>query len=579
MAADALENVRQAIDRFQQAIAYLDACGEMSREKYIKAHQIAGGGVSEENLAMKWSLTVIRAGDRKAAAEQLRIESRKLFAESLAELQKALPTATKTTQPSPIPKKEAADPFAEFVDMTAGYIAGNQEPPAPQEEQKNIAPARKSDAPSKKQLVSTLKTCLSCNMRCEALRHSCPQCGETTFTMDFQFASEILLLQQKAAQFVTYGDELIKQGRYAEAERNLKKAIELNPFNETAYANMGGVFFFQKQYGKAIPWFEKALNINPRIEGVPEALAQARAEMTTPRKAIKETASDTSGKGRKMAAVVVVLALIIGAGILFSLRYSNRFPFQISQPAPPEAETDEGIQLYEPARLFVETTPEYAQVAILNAEKKFFPGVKLAPGQYHIEVSCEGYDTEDVWVTLEEGQEKTLTVALENNQRVGIPGHLYLDPEPDDVTIKFLNVNRKFEQGMEIEPGKYFIDISSEGYETQRVEFTVNEGEEKRLNLRLKEIPLPPPATSQAAIEAIAGKWRHTLKGEILTFHTNGLVTSNLDSSRKRRWKHGVLRVYHYTDQNGKDYSLEIFKDGKTIQMTPGTGYWKKIQG
>lgn len=124
-----------------------------------------------------------------------------------------------------------------------------------------------------------MKTCALCGAEFEDLRHSCPKCGSTAFSMDMSTAGEVLQRQTKAAELVTRGDQLGRAGKYVEAEQVLREAIEINPFNETAYGNLGGVFYFQGRYAEAIPWLEKALEINPAIEGVPEALARAKAEV------------------------------------------------------------------------------------------------------------------------------------------------------------------------------------------------------------------------------------------------------------------------------------------------------------
>ncbi len=127
-----------------------------------------------------------------------------------------------------------------------------------------------------------MKECLSCHSPVEDLRHVCPRCGGTMFVQalsaqDALSALDAMQSQAEAAQHVDRSVQLILQGRYAEAESELKNAIKINPMNATAHGNMGSVFLRQGRPEEAIPWLEKALELNPRLEGVPEALAQARA--------------------------------------------------------------------------------------------------------------------------------------------------------------------------------------------------------------------------------------------------------------------------------------------------------------
>lgn len=89
--------------------------------------------------------------------------------------------------------------------------------------------------------------------------------------------------QMEASRLVDEGFHLIREGRFAEAETTLRKAIQVNPYNATAHGNLGGVFYRQGKFAEAIPWLEKALELNPHLGGVPEALAHARKVAKKPR--------------------------------------------------------------------------------------------------------------------------------------------------------------------------------------------------------------------------------------------------------------------------------------------------------
>ena len=51
-------------------------------------------------------------------------------------------------------------------------------------------------------------------------------------------------------------------------------------------------------------------------------------------------------------------------------------------------------------RLFIRTAPEGARIRILNIKPKFDQGMLLAPGPYQIEVSADGYETRNIWITM-----------------------------------------------------------------------------------------------------------------------------------------------------------------------------------
>ena len=67
-------------------------------------------------------------------------------------------------------------------------------------------------------------------------------------------------------------------------------------------------------------------------------------------------------------------------------------------------------------KLFVETVPANAKVRILNIGPKFYQGMELKPGRYHVEASKRGYQTKKMWVNLGAGEDKKVAVDLEQLQ-------------------------------------------------------------------------------------------------------------------------------------------------------------------
>jgi tetratricopeptide (TPR) repeat protein len=65
------------------------------------------------------------------------------------------------------------------------------------------------------------------------------------------------------------------------------------------------------------------------------------------------------------------------------------------------------------ARLFIDTEPEDARIRILNIKPRYFQGIELAPGHYHIEVSHNGYKTKKLWSRLDIDETRTLSIKLD----------------------------------------------------------------------------------------------------------------------------------------------------------------------
>jgi hypothetical protein len=81
------------------------------------------------------------------------------------------------------------------------------------------------------------------------------------------------------------------------------------------------------------------------------------------------------------------------------------------------------------AQLFVDTVQTGAKIRILNIGPKFYQGMKLKPGRYHVEASNQGYATKKVWVNLGAGEDKKVAVNLEQLQASIQPTPAYTHPK------------------------------------------------------------------------------------------------------------------------------------------------------
>lgn len=128
-----------------------------------------------------------------------------------------------------------------------------------------------------------MKTCSSCEHQVEDLRHTCPHCGSDARFYSADSGEEALPMldamkkQAEAARLVDQGARSIMTGAYDEAEGTLTAALAINPMNATAHGNMGAIHLRRGRPDAAIPWLEKALELNPGLEGIPQALSEARA--------------------------------------------------------------------------------------------------------------------------------------------------------------------------------------------------------------------------------------------------------------------------------------------------------------
>jgi tetratricopeptide (TPR) repeat protein len=82
---------------------------------------------------------------------------------------------------------------------------------------------------------------------------------------------EVLSLNDEACRLMSAGD-------YENARAKLGKAIQLNPGYPIAHVNLAASYMEQGRWSEAIPCLERAIAIDPTVEGGAGALAQCRAK-------------------------------------------------------------------------------------------------------------------------------------------------------------------------------------------------------------------------------------------------------------------------------------------------------------
>ena len=134
---------------------------------------------------------------------------------------------------------------------------------------------------------------------------------------------------------------------------------------------------------------------------------------------------------------------------------------------------DEGYPLY--------VTPKDATVRILNIKPRFKQGMHLLPGKYHLEIKYKNYNTITPWIEIKDGtvyielltQKGSVKVANSVSRTVIVeepinnddvpPGHYRLNvtTKPADAKIHIFNIQKVYEAGMALKPGRYLLHIST----------------------------------------------------------------------------------------------------------------------
>jgi len=128
-------------------------------------------------------------------------------------------------------------------------------------------------------------------------------------------------------------------------------------------------------------------------------------------------------------------------------------------------------------RLKIDSEPPGADIFIHGRFKGRAPLeiVDIAPGSYSLEARLSGYLTEEKSIIVNQGRKAVVTYYL---NRKAVKARLYVTTNPSDCRVRILNIKEKFYNGIELEKGRYKIEVSKQGYETktQKVDILSSQG-------------------------------------------------------------------------------------------------------
>ena len=103
-----------------------------------------------------------------------------------------------------------------------------------------------------------------------------------------QSASAWLLYAPSAPQgYLMHGTALMKKGDASGAEKDLRRALQLDPKNSIACARLGDLRLSQKRYQEAEDFYQQALDYNPRARDALQGLVTVSVLQKQPEKALQ----------------------------------------------------------------------------------------------------------------------------------------------------------------------------------------------------------------------------------------------------------------------------------------------------
>ena len=185
----------------------------------------------------------------------------------------------------------------------------------------------------------------------------------------------------------------------------------------------------------------------------------------------------------------------------------------------------------------------------------------LSPGTHRLRVEAEGYDAYEKRIRVESGRAVSLYVDL--SEAAPSQGRLFVETTPGDARVRILNIGPGFFQGMDLDPGRYHVEVSSDGYETQKRWVTLSAGEDETISMRLMEVRVAQPVVPRPAV---GGKKRNSLGMEFVYVSPGSFMMGSPSGESNR-------------DSDEKQHRVTLTR-GYYMQTTEVTqGQWRKVMG
>ena len=110
----------------------------------------------------------------------------------------------------------------------------------------------------------------------------------------------------------------------------------------------------------------------------------------------------------------------------------------------------------------------------------------VSPGEHKITVEKQGYEPYRKRIRLGKGRSMSLYVDL--REAGPVKARLYVEMIPQDARVRILNIGPVFQQGMDLDPGRYHVEVTAEGYEPDRRWVTLSAGEDESIDVRLDRV-------------------------------------------------------------------------------------------
>ena len=146
-------------------------------------------------------------------------------------------------------------------------------------------------------------------------------------------------------------------------------------------------------------------------------------------------------------------------------------------------------------RLTVQPDPPAARVRLVDSGVAYQPGVALAPGEYQIEVSLDGYETSRIPVRIA-NSDVVLPVGLKKIEQP-LAYRLTVQPDPPTAQVRLVDSSTAYQPGVALAPGSYTVEVTHSDYESAWVTVPITNSD-VTVPVKLTRKTAAPPAKPSA---------------------------------------------------------------------------------
>ena len=315
-----------------------------------------------------------------------------------------------------------------------------------------------------------------------------------------QAAKEKARAEKQIHEAIVLCDENITRADFDTARQNLSRAEAIDAENPVCIKARDHLEKTESQYNNYIDQAVDAMasrnrtlaedNLNKALDICPKSDKAERLKMEL------ENAGSVSRPGRRFVLLflfLVILAGVGGVGYFTKTQSSKHVPAKTGDTARTTsgAKVSQTDKPAEPVRiqhgsLRVTSTPKSAIVTLNGRDQGSTPLeiTDLNPGNMKVEAGLDGYLPQSRSVYIAAGDKTGLHFDLEKRSR---KGKLTVNTSPAECRVRILNIQPRYEDSIELDPGRYRIEVSCSGYATQTQWIELGANEVKQIKVELEK--------------------------------------------------------------------------------------------